>query len=698
MAIPTQALRKARENAGINQTEMAKRLGVSSNSVISRLEKTDFTDPPMAERYLRAIGTEDSLAMLDFYLRNWEISKRPDYRHPAREQLWEAEMALQSLSAFAEEEGFDPLLTTPMNFIQQTLVATAEYVGRTDHALAWIGAIGAGKTTALSHLTNLLLPGPGGRPKPIFPASGGRTTTSEVIVKTAPAYGVAVEPKTEDEIRLLVKELVDSIADGKAPLSTEIERAIRNMADLTKQKDPADPKNLIDPIKTMIPSSTEGRDDVVHAIVARMHIEQRTETQMILSEDNASGLEWLSKAAFDINFGRHPRFSLPQRVTVFLPKSTMRKSPYDLTIIDTKGIHGTTDRADLQKLMSDSRTLSILCSTFNDAPGNDSLSILKGLKEMGSDALDRQRVILLVLPRADEAINVVDDTGEPVQSAEEGYAFRSSQIENSLKEVGIPPIPIVYFNAVEDDASLIWTKISGYVEQLRRRQLERLERFTGLAREFPTNADAHRFQQARVTLAREARAIFEEYSNIPGSIRPAQQRLMHELKSSHPSSIAAAALRNGAWYNFDVHHIVGAGVRSDASLRTRDLIQKINGRLDTLRNQFSAIPEAVALVDTLSDDLSDWHQEFLTRALSIGRNTFKSDLDEDTDLWVRLRRRYGQGSGYRDDISDLIRKWFEDPARNAARSKIDARLGEAWKEMVLGKIVESATLESSTDE
>ena len=85
----------SRESAGINQTEMARRLDVSSNSVISRLEKTEFTDQSMAEQYLRAIDTEDSLAMLDFYSRNWSLSKRPDYRHPDREALWKAEQALQ---------------------------------------------------------------------------------------------------------------------------------------------------------------------------------------------------------------------------------------------------------------------------------------------------------------------------------------------------------------------------------------------------------------------------------------------------------------------------------------------------------------------------------------------------------------------------------------------------------------------------
>lgn len=698
MSVPTAALRKAREKAGIKQGQMAKLLGVSSNSVVSRLEKTEETDWPMAERYLRAIGTEDSLAILEFYSRHWRISRRPDFRHPDRDALWNAELALQSLEVFEADKEFDALLSAPLSFIRSTLLSTAEYVGRVDHGLAWIGTVGIGKTTALSHLTNLVLPGPGGRTRPIFPASGGRTTTSEVVVRPGPAFGVAVEPRDEDDVRLLVRELVDAVSEGKGGISTELDRAIRNMAELPKRKDPGDPKLLIDPIRDMIDAQPDALDDITHAIVARMRLEQRTETQMLLSENDTSGLTWISEAVTDINFGRHPGFSLPERVTVFVPRTSMRKSDYDLTIIDTKGIHGTTERPDLQALMADARTLSILCCAFNDAPGQEPLATLKGLLDIGSDAIERQRIVLLVLPRADEALKVINDLGEPVESVEEGYAFRSRQIADTLQAANIPPVPVIYFNAVEDGSASVWQELGEHVDVIRQRQLDRLGRFTGLAAELQTNADAHRIQQARATLAKEAISIGADYPELPVSIRPAQQRLLNEIRISHPSSIAAAAVRQGGWYNLDMHHLMGSGVRADANLRSKDLISRIGGRLDGLRSQFVSTPEAIALLDTLAEDLEDWHQEFLTRAQSIGRNTFKPYMDADQGFWDTLRARYGEGSGYRDKIAGLVSKWFERPELNPVRSKVDARLGEAWRELVLVKLVERTALESEEDE
>lgn len=685
MTVPTAALRRAREKAGINQGEMAKLLGVSSNSVVSRLEKTEITDQSMAERYLKAIGTDESLAMLEFYSKEWVVSKQPDFRHPDKEMLWAAELALQDLVAFEAASGFDELLRAPLNIIRTNLLTTAEYVGRTDHGLAWIGTVGIGKTTALSHLTNLVLPGLGGAPRPIFPASGGRTTTSEVVVRSAPAFSISVDPRSADEVRQLVRETVDALAEGKPAQSTEIDRAIRNMAELQKRKNPDDPKSLIDPIKEMLAAPDADQDDIVHAIVNRMRLDERTETQLMLPESDATGLEWVAKTTADINFGRDARFTLPDRVTVFVPRSTMRKSAYDLTLVDTKGILGTTDREDLQKFLADPRTVSILCCSFNSAPGQEILQLLIGLKELGIDAVERQRVIILALPRADEALKVIDGLGDPVETVAEGYAVRTDQIEETLRDAGLDAVPVVYFNVADNGAAEVWNELSLRVDHIRLRQLERLNRFVEMAHELRTNADAHRIQQARVTLAEQARAMADDYDTLPGLIRPAHQRLVKELGESHPSTIAAAAARQGSWYNLDMHHMIGAGVRADANLRSDDFLKRIRGRLDGLRSQFSSTPEAVALVETLADELGDWRQEFLSRAASIGRNTFS--LDEDLDFWAKLARRYGRGKGYRDEIAGMVQEWFDSPERNSARAKVEARLADAWRELVLANLI-----------
>lgn len=689
--IPTTILKRAREEAGVKQADMGERLGVSA-SVVSRLEKSEQTDHTMARRYLEALGTDTSRAILEFYGREWRISSRPNYDHPQANDLWAAEGALQRLEEFEKSEDYDALLAAPLALVRGNLVATTEFVTNVDHSIAWIGSVGVGKTTALSLLTGLIVADKNGRPQPVFPASGGRTTTSEVVIRAAPAYGIAVEPMSDDAVRMLVSEMVNAVANGTGGISTELDRAIRNMADIGRRRLPNDPKVLVDPVRNMLADSLDTQD-VVEEIINRMNLGQRTETQLILSETASDGLRWLSDNIADINFGRHARFSVPQRVTVFVPPSAMRKSRYDLSIIDTKGVHGTTERTDLQSYTSEPRTLAILCCGFNDAPGSDPLKLLKSLETIGSDAIEKQRVILLVLPRADEALKVIDASGEPVDSAEFGYAVRASQIADTLAEANLPAIPVEFFNAVSDSGANAWESISSRIDALRHRQLERLQRFVSLADDLITNADAARIQQARTTIFAESQAILKDYAAIAASVRPAHQRLIEEIETAHPSSIAASVARRGGWENLDVHHIVGVGVRIDANRRTANLITKIRGRLDSLRSRFESIPEVVGLIDTLLEDISEWQQEFLTRSLSIGRNTFKPYLDKSEDLWPNLRARYGGGGGYRHDIAGMVREWFEQNEElEEARKRVDIRLTDAWKELVLDRILNETEL------
>ncbi|MEQ1715584.1 MAG: helix-turn-helix transcriptional regulator [Hyphomicrobium sp.] len=692
MSIPTLVLKRAREDSGLKQSAMAERLSVSG-SVISRLERSETTDETMARRYLEAVNTPGSRDILDFYGRDWRLSERPTVLHPDREALWAAELALQRLEAFEQSSEYDALLASPLSLIRSNLLSSASFLGQTDHAMAWIGTVGVGKTTALSNLTNLMIPGKNGIPQPVFPASGGRTTTSEVVIRIAPAYGIAVEPKSEDEIRLLVAEMVRASADSKGGISTELDRAIRNMADLKKQKNPEDIRNQIDPIAAMIKLAGGVQDDVVEEIINRMRLGERTETQLILSETNEDGLKWLSTNITAINFGQDSRFSIPQRVTVFVPESAVRRSPYELSIIDTKGMHVTTERSDLQALTNDPRTLTVLCCGFNEAPGADPMKLMKRIVELGSDAIERHRVVLLVLPQGDQAMKIIDDSGDPPDSVEHGYAIRAAQVEDSLVEAGIGRLPVLFFNAIEDSATKVWGQLNDQVGIIRQYQVERLSRFVALSEDLVTNADAARIQQARVAIEAEALAMAKAYGKLPSSARPAHQTLINEIKAGHPSSIAASITRRGAWDNFEIHHMIGTGVRTDANRRSNDHMLKMTGRLEGLEERFANLPEVKGLLETLREDIADWRQEFLSRALSIGRNTFKPYLDGSIEFWSNLGARYGLGKGYRDDISDMVENWFEStPELDDARKRVDARLGDAWDELVITRLVEATAV------
>jgi transcriptional regulator with XRE-family HTH domain len=690
MHIPTNILRKAREEAGLKQSEIANRLGVSG-SVISRLEKSEITDEVMARRYLEALGTTTGDDIIEFYSRDWRITERPSFFHINRDSLWAGEIALQQLDTFSKSEEYDSLLDVPLAQIRSNLETAISFIARLDHGMAFVGPAGVGKTTALSLLTNLVVTGKNGQPQPVFPATGGRTTISEVLVRVAPAYGIAVEPMDEDAVRLVVTEFVVGIARNEGGVSTELERAIRNMADLRSVKD--EKRTKIDPVREMLDNKKGEVEDVVEEVISRINLAARTETQLILSENTEDGLRWLSENITKINYGQHPRFSLPDRVTVFVPASTLRATRYDLSVIDTKGIHGTTLRQDLRAHLDDPRTLSILCCMFNDAPGTDTLKLMKELKVMGSDAIERQRIVILALPRGDEAMKVIDDPLDPPQSPEEGYAIRADQVRDTLRKETLAETPVIFFNAMTDTPSDIWKRLSGQLESLRQRQLDKLQRFVDVSAEFVTNADAAKIQQARAAIAEEIARMTQAYPRPKPLVRPAHKNLIEELESGHASSIAAAVTRKGAWSNFPIHHMIGVGVRIDANLRTSDIFVKLDGRLEGLAQKFSALPEIATIVESLRENLSEWRQEFLEKALTIGRVAFKPHLDSASDLWVGLSVYWGQGSGYRMKVIADVKDWFDHTEELAdARTRVESRLRESWRELVTQRLISAMQL------
>jgi len=697
--IPTAVLRSARENAGLNQANLATRLGVSA-SVLSRLEKEETTEPAMAWRYLDAIGSAESSAIREFYSLDWRISDRPAFNHPNRDILWEVERALQELQTFEDDPAFDQILARPVHILRNRLMASTHFLLRVDHGIAWIGAISVGKTTALARLMNLLIPDANGLPQSIFPVGRGRTTVCEVVVKAAPAFGIIVESLSNDEIRTLVLELVNGLTT-EAGVSTEIDRVLRNMAELRRRPTMESGKRVfVDPIREMLAGGNTV-EDVATQILIRLNLAARTQNQIILSERKERGLEWLANNVEKINFGQHSDFSVPRQVTVLLPSKQLRASSYDLRVIDTKGVEGnTTQRADLQGQIDDARTLSLLCTRFEDAPGSVSLAIMRdNLKELGADAVERRRICLLVLPRGDEAIGVRGDGSETSETREEGYFFREEQIRQALATHGLPEIPVLFFDAMRDNPQQLWLEMNKHVAAIRHNYEERARRLVDAATALISNVDAARSQEARTQIAAAVDRLVKSYGQLPPASRAAHQNLIEQLREGHASSIAASMNRRGVWSNFSVHHMLGAGVRGDANARTTDLIVRIDGQLVDLEQQFDHLADIRQLLATLRDDLNDSRQEFLVQALTVGTEAFKPYLEDAHNLWRECASRWGRGAGYRADVAEIIQRWFEETAElGDARKSIDKSLQQAWHEAVLTPLINASRVEDADED
>ena len=684
--IPTVVLRTARDNAGLSQSALAPRLGVTP-SIVSRMEKAEHTDCAMALRYLAAVGTSECEAIREFYERAWSVSERPTFLHPDRDTLWVIESALQALENFEESDEFDPILARPLGTLRSRLLATAQFLLRTDHSIAWFGEIGIGKTTALSYATGLTLPSDTGL-RSVFPTGSGRMTICDVLVKDAPTFCLAVDCLSVDEVRSLVNDLVTGLVKRESGISTELDRALRAMAGIHREPIVENGKRrLLDPLKVMLENGDQP-EEIVNRVMTRLNLEERTQNKIILSQGKESGLEWVADNVGKVNSGRHAGFGIPSRITVLLPSKVLGSSTFDVSVLDTKGIEGTTQRPDLRAQIDDPRTLTVLCTRFNNAPGEKPMALLREVIDTRSDAAERGRICILGLPRGDEALGVQGDGGIAPDSIEDGYLIRQEQAREALAREGLPDVPLLFYNALQERAEPIWNDLNDRLQAMRERYRERARQLASGAEALINDADAAASLEARAEIAASIDRFAKRYSELPTQARPAHQNLIEQARVSNASSIAASMVRRGGWSNFSVHHLLGVGVRADAAARTMRLFVAVDEVLADLEGQFAQLADVSQSIASLREDVKGWEQEFLGHALSLGRVAFKPYLDEANELWRRCVGRWGEGGGYRGEVADMLQNWFETEGElDSARRIIDSGLNQAWREIVLGSLL-----------
>jgi hypothetical protein len=84
-------------------------------------------------------------------------------------------------------------------------------------------------------------------------------------------------------------------------------------------------------------------------------------------------------------------------------------------------------------------------------------------------------------------------------------------------------------------------------------------------------------------------------------------------------------------------------VRQDANLRSTDHFAGIEHTLTDTEQQYGELADVRAMIGSLRDRIAAWRQDFLTQALSIGSDGFKTVLADQSKLWADACARYGTG-------------------------------------------------------
>ena len=306
--------------------------------------------------------------------------------------------------------------------------------------------------------------------------------------------------------------------------------------------------------------------------------------------------------------------------------------------------------------------------------------------DTGSDAPERKRQCILVLPRGDEALEM-PGFDEPIASRQQGYAIRRKEVEQALANANLPKTPVYFFDARNDDPDKIWKVLRDQVGDMRAVYAQRANDAAAGVINLRENVDYVRAAEARRDVEAEVGRILGTVTTLPLGVRPAHQNLIDQMAVGHHSSIAASIARRGEWPAFQFAHILGQGVRIDANQRTAQLVLKIEHKLEDLENKYSDLVAVVQSLQALRLRLSEHRQEFLSAARTIGRDAYGQLLGEQGDLWNTSARRYGLGSGYKRDVAEIWRDWFETEAEAHSTARtVGERLQDAWSHWVIEKL------------
>jgi hypothetical protein len=374
--------------------------------------------------------------------------------------------------------------------------------------LIFIGEVGAGKTTAICHLFNLVyeedVKTTKGKKtrivrviKDVFPTGSGATTLCEFIIHPDESTFLAVETYDDKNLEQIFDNFCEYIwyraykeSDSTTveSLSPELERAIRNMVDLREvtrrvQTTAPESANETDTIEMLseteeetepVPSdggkkksATQREDRAIQfaqtfeesqkqefkdAVRERARLHERTqmciEPPESFSNVNAEKV-WLAKTCSQLNIAALPNVPLPKRVRVHISPDilSLRDYPYVQSVIDTKGLQTGQSRKDLESyICNQDNALCIFTDRFPHAP-DGMLTIMQTYLTRESQDID-SRSLMIILPQGEEPEKIVTPDGTPAGDWDEGCELRKASIDANLtSKVKFLPNNIVFYDA-----------------------------------------------------------------------------------------------------------------------------------------------------------------------------------------------------------------------------------------------------------
>ena len=701
-------LAKARDEARMTQKQVAEKLGVHQ-SRISRLEASEGEHTAADYvAYLDALGTDRALYLKSAIQVSWRHLSEPSLDHPALSILMDIEAALERLNAFKQGDTVPHVLVGQADMLFRRLSEFGQYLLGLDHEIVYVGETGVGKTTVACRQTGLVT-------NPLVASDlktmmldtgGGRTTLGDTFVREGDRFAINVNPLPDEEVYRLVAELCRGIQekrtdDGTANTTTsrsttdfkppeEVERAIRIMAGLprpTRRKSvDAEP----DPAAVLAAASTS-LEEFTAEVASRLTLWRRTRRSVEFEgADQIAGRQWLRDTFTAINNGRHPDFSLPSRIAITVPFSLVMETPYNVTLVDTRGVDGSAIRPDIVAHLKNRRAVTVLCAKWGSAPDPSLQDVMKHVAETEVDPSLLNRATILVLARAGDALSMRHDSGDGAADVGDGYEIKQGHVEDALRRIGLNGVNCTIYDSASDKPNELTNFLMHKIETLRQVQVSNAKATIAAVKQMLENVVESHALATLELVNNDLRIFAERHHVLKESRRPIQSRLLNAVRNRHARSVWASARRAGDFWNFDVYQHLGDGAAADARRRCEPALA---GLREIIENRLAdpAFASAHGFLGQLLNNVEAWEADFVKAARHYSVTIFKPALAGANEMWSDCEDKYGRGLKYKEEVVATLEDWFEE--HEGLQDQFDRRLRRAWRASVLTPLqIASGTL------
>ncbi len=601
------------------------------------------------------------------------------------------------------------------------------------YKLVFIGQVGAGKTTAICHLFNIIgefeVSERGKKVKKfqeLLATGSGYTTICEVIIKPSENTYFSIEAYTEAELKDLISSFADFIemkvnpikyaetttAKGVNIISPEIDRALRNIINLKKK----DREEIIDNKKKNITideaeelaKQFSSLENFKEELLKRANFNNRTETN--INFEIGDETEWIKKTFEDLNVAKIETLSIPKRIYLYVSDRILNHSYFNSfsEIIDTKGIDANKFRKDLDKYVNQEDTICLYTTKFPNAPDSDILEQMQRHLSFKSKRF-HQRFVTFVMPRGQEPESTISSDGTAIGDWEEGIKLRRNTILDTFiqQSLEFSTENIVFYDALRFYYNGKLNLNEGY-------ELEDVENDRNEVINLINVVIKNRVEQTKA----EIEQIKNDFFSIEGGsqqITADEEELLKKIHSDIKGFVNLNFVNSEEfvdkfvyYYRNQYHHFTKHAINrrfgiydekdydiyNDSFHLAIDLVRK---NTEDFKSKITEVIQKSA-IEIQHHELESFIKEILNQ-LEIFYDIFLKQIgqlvydeifnkkfhpqDLTSNFWYHVINRRGKGSGYTDDICTIFSNQLDD-INLILKNKTE----EFWKSIVIGKTLE----------